>query len=50
MEEKLIYKIEILKALEDKFSIKIKDDEVEYIISFSDLIDLIISKKQNEAN
>jgi acyl carrier protein len=50
MEEKLIYKIEILKALEDKFSIEIKDDEIEYIVSFLDLIDLIISKKQNEAN
>jgi acyl carrier protein len=40
-EENLIYKIEILQLIESKYSIEIKDEEVEDIITFRDLIELI---------
>jgi len=41
MEEKIIYKIEILQLIESKYNIEIKDEEVENIITFEDLIKLI---------
>ena len=45
MEENLIYKIEILKTIEDKFCIEIKDEEVETLNSIEDLIEIIKKKK-----
>jgi hypothetical protein len=44
-EEKLIYKIEILQLIESKYSIEIKDEEVENILTLEDLIELIKIKK-----
>jgi acyl carrier protein len=44
MEENLIYKIEILQLIESKFNIVIKDEEIENIITFEDLINLIKNK------
>ena len=41
VEENIIYKIEILQLIESKYNIEIKDEEVENIISFEDLINLI---------
>ena len=41
MEENIIYKIEIIKLIEDKYKIEIKDEEIEYIIFFQDLINLV---------
>ena len=38
MDEKIIYKIEILQLIESKYNIEIKDEEVENIITFEDLI------------
>jgi acyl carrier protein len=43
-EEKIIYKIEILQLIESKYNIEIKDEEVENIITFEDLINLIKNK------
>ena len=43
-EEKIIYKIEILQLLESKYNVEIKDEEVENIITFEDLINLIKNK------
>ena len=40
-QENIIYKIEILQLIESKYNIEIKDEEVENIISFEDLINLI---------
>jgi acyl carrier protein len=44
MEENIIYKIEILQLIESKYNIEIKDEEVENIITFEDLIFLIKTK------
>ena len=44
MEEKIIYKIEILQLIESKYNIEIKDEEIENIITFEDLIKIIINK------
>lgn len=44
MEETLIYKIEILKMIECKYNIEIKDEEIENILSFENLINLIKEK------
>ena len=44
MEENIIYKIEILQLIESKYNIEIKDEEVENIITFEDLINLIKEK------
>jgi hypothetical protein len=44
MEENLIYKIEIFQLIESKYNIEIKDEEVENIITFEDLINLIKEK------
>jgi len=49
MEENLIYKIEILQLIESKYNIEIKDEEVENINTFEDLINLITNNK-NGAN
>jgi acyl carrier protein len=46
-EEKIIYKIEILQLIESKYNIEIKDEEVENIITFEDLINLIKKKHAN---
>jgi len=43
-EEKIIYKIEILQFIESKYNIEIKDEEVENIITFEDLINLVKNK------
>lgn len=43
-EEKIIYKIEILQLIESKYNIEIKDEEIENIITFEDLIKIIINK------
>jgi acyl carrier protein len=43
-EEKIIYKIEILQLIESKYNVEIKDEEVENIITFEDLINLIKNK------
>jgi len=40
-QENIIYKIEILQLIESKYNVEIKDEEVEDIISFEDLINLI---------
>lgn len=42
----LIYKIELLQLIESRYNIKIKDEEVENIITIKDLINLIKHKKQ----
>jgi acyl carrier protein len=47
MEENIIYKIEILQLIESKYGIEIKDEEIENIITFEDLIKLI-KLKQNK--
>ena len=39
------YKIEILQLIESKYNIEIKDEEVENIITFENLIELIKKKK-----
>lgn len=41
MEENLIYKIEILHCIERAFNIEIKDEEVEYIETLDQLIELV---------
>lgn len=41
MEENLIYRIEIIQLIESKYNIEIKDEEIEDIITFEDLINLI---------
>jgi acyl carrier protein len=45
MEENLIYKIEILQLIESKYNIEIKDEEIENIITFEDLINFIKQKQ-----
>jgi acyl carrier protein len=48
MEEKiLVYKIQILQLIESKYNIEIKDEEVEDINTFEDLIKLI-QQKENQ--
>jgi len=44
MEKKIIYKFEILQLIESKYNIEIKDEEIENIITFEDLIKTIINK------
>jgi acyl carrier protein len=44
MEENIVYKIEILQLIESKYNIEVKDEEVENIITFEDLIELIKNK------
>ena len=44
MEENIIYKIEILQLIESKYNIEIKDEEVENIVTFDNLIELIKTK------
>ena len=44
MDEDIIYKIEILQLIESKYNIEIKDEEVENIVTFNDLIELIKTK------
>jgi hypothetical protein len=44
-DQKYIYKIKILQLIESKYNIEIKDEEVENIITFDDLLNLIINKK-----
>jgi acyl carrier protein len=44
MGENIIYKIEILQLIESKYNIEIKDEEVENIVTFDDLIKLIKTK------
>jgi acyl carrier protein len=46
MEENIIYKIEILQLIESKYNIEIKDEEVENIITFEDLINIIKIKHE----
>jgi acyl carrier protein len=41
MEENITFKIEILQLIESKYNIEIKDEEVENIVTFDDLIELI---------
>ena len=41
MEESIVYKIEILQLIESKYGIEIKDEEVETINTFEELINLI---------
>ena len=45
MEENVIYKIEILQLIESKYGIEVKDEEIENIITFEDLIKLIKLKQ-----
>ena len=45
MEENIIYKIEILQLIESKYGIEVKDEEIENIITFEDLIKLIKLKQ-----
>jgi acyl carrier protein len=40
----LIYKIEIIQLIESKYNVTINDDEIENIIAFEDIINLIKSK------
>lgn len=44
MEENIIYKIEILQLIESKYGIEVKDEEIENIITFEDLINIIKNK------
>ena len=46
-EEILIYKIQIIQLIESKYNIEIKDEEVEDINTFEDLIKLI-QEKENQ--
>lgn len=46
MEENLIYKIEILLLIESRYGIEIRDEEVESILTFEDLINTVKSKVQ----
>lgn len=46
MEENIIYKIEILQLIESKYNIEIKDEEIENIITFEDLINTIKLKHE----
>jgi acyl carrier protein len=48
MDEKIIYKIEILQLIESKYNIEIKDEEVENILTLEDLIELIKIKHNRE--
>lgn len=42
MEEKdLLYKIEIIQLIENKYNIEIEDGEIEYLITIKDLIESI---------
>lgn len=50
MEESLIYKIEILQLVENRYGIEIKDEEVEYIVTFEDLIKLIQEKENSNGS
>lgn len=43
-EENIIYKIETLQLIERFYGIKINDDEVEKIVTFEDLINIIKEK------
>jgi acyl carrier protein len=43
-EVNLIYKIEIIQLIESKYNVTINDDEIENIITFEDIINLIKSK------
>lgn len=47
MDENIIYKIEILQLIESKYNIEIKDEEVENILTFDDLLNLIIKRKND---
>lgn len=40
----LLYKLELLKLIEEKYFIQINDEEVENIIYFDDLFKLVVSK------
>jgi acyl carrier protein len=40
----LIYKIEIIQLIESKYNVTINDDEIENIITFEDIINLVKSK------
>lgn len=44
MEKTLIYKLEILQLIEQKYGIEIKDEEVEYLETFEDLLELVVKK------
>lgn len=48
MEKDLIYKIEVLQLIENKYGIEIKDEEIEYVVTFEDLIKLIQQKEVNK--
>ena len=45
MKENIIYKIEILQLIEFKYSIEIKDEEVENVLTLENLIELIKMKQ-----
>lgn len=48
MEEDIIlYKIEIFKALENHFSVEIKDVDIEFLITIEDIINYIKKQKNN---
>lgn len=44
LNSQLLYKIEIIQLIESKYNIEIKDEEIENIITFEDLINLIKNK------
>lgn len=47
MEENIIYRIEVLKLIELEYNIEIKDEEVEDIVLFEDLLNIIRLKNKN---
>ena len=40
----ILYKIEIIQLIESKYNVTINDDEIENIITFEDIINLVKSK------
>lgn len=47
-EDLIIYKIQIFEMIEKMYCIEIKDEEIEDIVLFEDLIKLIKNKTANE--
>lgn len=47
MEENLIYKIKLFELIESYYNIEIRDEEIETIFTFEDLINLIKVKISN---
>ena len=49
MEENITYKLEIIQLIESSYGIEIRDEEIETILSFEDLINMVRSKNRDES-